>query len=125
MTDQPVARTSKNGVEAAYELLKWLDRRGGLGLEVHEQVNRVMMQIERERATPETRTQPPLVLNGYQLKQALDFLDNEEETNLCVAWYGQDRREHDKPDGELMPAGVYCWLSEYPEEGQLLLKEER
>ena len=69
----------------------------------------------------ETREQP-LVLNGHQLRQALEFLDNENDTDLCFWLYIEDRLEPGK-HGEPMPKGMYCWFFEYPEEGQLLLSD--
>ena len=65
---------------------------------------------------------PPVVLNGYQLKEALEFLapddtDEQLEEEVCIALRdkGQDI------DGHEAPRGIYCWLDEYPEEGSILL----
>jgi hypothetical protein len=80
-----------------------------------------LRELQERRATVETREQP-LVLNGHQLRQALEFLDNENDTDLCFRLYTEDRLEPGKHGGP-MPKGMYCWFFEYPEEGQLLLSD--
>ena len=79
--------------------------------------------VRWNKRTPAETPVQPLVLNGHQLRQALEFLDNENETDLCFRLYTEDRHEPGKY-GEPMPKGMYCWFFEYPEEGQLLLKDE-
>jgi hypothetical protein len=65
---------------------------------------------------------PPVVLSGYQLKEALEFLapddtDEQLEQEVCIAL----RDKGLDMDGHEAPRGTYCWLDEYPEEGSILL----
>ena len=62
-----------------------------------------------------------ITLNGYQLKQALELVDDEDGTELCIDHVGHERQ--DSETGEIMPPGVYAWLLKYPEEGSTLLEE--
>lgn len=78
-----------------------------------------------------------LTLNGYQIRSALAFvapdathepkndkeaqiLESELETDLS---FGMFEAGKDEESGEEMPAGLYCWLTEYPEEGRIHLPE--
>jgi hypothetical protein len=68
---------------------------------------------------------PPLVLSGYQLREALDFLApdgdaDQLEQEVCIAL----RDEGKDVDGEMRPRGMYCWLEEYPDEGSIILAGE-
>lgn len=65
---------------------------------------------------------PALVMNGHQLKQALEFVqadDSEEaldtEVSLALRPGGYDM------EGERIDAGLCIWLTEYPDEGSILL----
>lgn len=59
-----------------------------------------------------------LTINAYQLRQAIDFLDDG-DGELEFAWMPAGTLL----SGEPRPAGLYCWFKEYPEEGSLLLEE--
>lgn len=65
---------------------------------------------------------PPMALSGYQLREALGFLApdgiaDQLEQEVCIALRDEGR----DTDGEVCPRGLYCWLSDYPEEGSILL----
>lgn len=49
-----------------------------------------------------------------------EFLASELESELSFA---QFEACPDPEGGEEMPAGIYCWFTEYPEEGRLHLPE--
>lgn len=56
-------------------------------------------------------------INTAQLQQVLEFVDNEPDTQVEIEWLP----ERTADNGDKMEAGLYCWLTEYPEEGVLLL----
>jgi hypothetical protein len=60
----------------------------------------------------------PSELTGYQVEHLADFVDREADAQISVARFDQDRTGS---DGERMPAGLYAWFTEYPEEGQVWL----
>lgn len=60
-------------------------------------------------------------INGHQLKELLDFIDSDDEVEVCLHYYSRERR--DEESGEMMLPGLYAWMSEYPEEGQHFLAE--
>ncbi|HCF0587251.1 TPA: hypothetical protein NH794_000839 [Pseudomonas aeruginosa] len=62
-----------------------------------------------------------LLINGYQLRAALDFIApdgtaEQLESEACIEWRQQD--------ADFLEAGLYAWCAEYPEEGCVLLDEE-
>ncbi|HCF0755568.1 TPA: hypothetical protein NH708_000188 [Pseudomonas aeruginosa] len=62
-----------------------------------------------------------LLINGYQLRAALDFIApdgtaEQLESEACIEWRQQD--------ADFLEAGLYAWDAEYPEEGCVLLDEE-
>lgn len=68
---------------------------------------------------------PPLVITGHQLREALDFLDADGspdqldfEVSIALRDEGKDM------DGEQSPRGMYCWLTDHPEEGSIQLKRD-
>lgn len=79
------------------------------------------------RAAEPPSERHPLRINGAQVAALVDFLDlngtpEAKETPLHLQHYGEDRMC--SVDKEPMPAGLYAWFAEYPEEGQLLLDPE-
>ena len=56
-------------------------------------------------------------INGAQVKQLLEFIDDDDECEVEVEWLP----ERTAYTGEKMEAGLYCWLTDYPEEGVMLL----
>ncbi len=62
-----------------------------------------------------------LLINGYQLRAALDFIApdgtaGQLESEACIEWRQQD--------ADFLEAGLYAFCAEYPEEGGVLLDEE-
>ncbi|MEV1855514.1 hypothetical protein ABZR08_10775 [Pseudomonas aeruginosa] len=62
-----------------------------------------------------------LLINGYQLRAALDFIapdgtTEQLESEACIEWRQQD--------ADFLEAGLYAFCAEYPEEGGVLLDEE-
>ncbi|HEK2367226.1 TPA: hypothetical protein SMT05_000387 [Pseudomonas aeruginosa] len=62
-----------------------------------------------------------LLINGYQLRAALDFIApdgtaEQLESEACIEWRQQD--------ADFLEAGLYAFCAEYPEEGGVLLDEE-
>ena len=67
---------------------------------------------------------PVITLSGYSLLQALDYIAPERapdqlETLASIQW-GDARTTDDGID----PAGYYCWITDYPEEGSIPLADE-
>lgn len=58
-------------------------------------------------------------IDGAQIKQLAGAVDDD-ETSMVLRCYGEDRMEPGK-HGEPMPAGLYAWYEDLPEEGQLQL----
>ncbi|HEJ1106594.1 TPA: hypothetical protein SLU30_000374 [Pseudomonas aeruginosa] len=61
------------------------------------------------------------MINGYQLRAALDFIApdgtaEQLESEACIEWRQQD--------ADFLEAGLYAFCAEYPEEGGVLLDEE-
>ncbi|WP_196331811.1 hypothetical protein [Pseudomonas aeruginosa] len=62
-----------------------------------------------------------LLINGYQLRAALDFIApdgtaEQLESEACIEWRQQN--------ADFLEAGLYAFCAEYPEEGGVLLDEE-
>lgn len=62
-----------------------------------------------------------LLINGFQLRAALDFIApdgtaEQLESEACIEWRQQD--------ADFLEAGLYAFCAEYPEEGGVLLDEE-
>lgn len=56
----------------------------------------------------------------FNLAQAIDLVAffGGDEADVSVAWF--DAVESNA-EGEAMPAGLYAWCTEYPEEGRVFL----
>jgi hypothetical protein len=67
--------------------------------------------------------QRAVTLNGYQVKLLLEFVDSEDETEITVAYVDHERPDANSAEGEIMPAGLYVWCTDYPDEGSLYLPE--
>lgn len=70
---------------------------------------------------------PPIVLSASQLHQALEFVApdydadaDQRESNVSI----QYRLACKDMDGVDAPAGWCCWLTEYPDEGSILLSDQ-
>lgn len=84
--------------------------------EYHDPMCRYRLFYEAWRALSR---QPSVTMNGFQARMVLKFIDGDDECSLEVA----DLPERTASNGEHMAAGLYVWLSDYPEEGCLLLTE--
>jgi len=65
----------------------------------------------------------PFQINGHQIKHLMDLVYGEDETEICLEWFKEERPDGNSAEGEIMPPGLYAWFAEYPEEGQLHLPE--
>lgn len=74
------------------------------------ELERVKAELERKR----------IALTGLQIQHMWDYVDGDKETELTIALYPEGK---DEETGETMPAGLYCWFTEYPDEGRLYLPE--
>lgn len=62
-------------------------------------------------------------INGYQIKRLLDFVDNDDESEVSLAYIDHQRPDGNSNDGEMMPKGLYAWYTDYPDEGSIWLPE--
>lgn len=97
---------------------------------VHSSPGRCIAVLRQEiiglRAASETtalsdKPLQSLCLTGYQIEHLADFVDRERDTELTLAHFPE--RSPDA-DGNEMPAGLYAWFTEYPDEGALHLAEQ-
>ncbi|HEJ5209051.1 TPA: hypothetical protein SL689_000449 [Pseudomonas aeruginosa] len=75
----------------------------------------------REAMVQPSPVRSSLLINGYQLRAALDFIApdgtaEQLESEACIEWRQQD--------ADFLEAGLYAFCAEYPEEGGVLLDEE-
>lgn len=64
-----------------------------------------------------------ITISGYQLRDALQFLapdgsQDQLEARVTIQW-GPERTHDEGTD----PAGLFCWMTDYPEEGSIPLLE--
>ncbi|HEJ9831237.1 TPA: hypothetical protein SMN94_006501, partial [Pseudomonas aeruginosa] len=92
-------------------------------IEKCETLDMLEWAIERARAAlaQPSPVRSSLLINGYQLRAALDFIapDGTAEqlkSEACIEWRQQD--------ADFLEAGLYAFCAEYPEEGGVLLDEE-
>ncbi len=62
-----------------------------------------------------------LLINGYQLRAALEFIAPDGTVKQLES---EARIEWRQQDADFLEAGLYAWCAEYPEEGCVLLDEE-
>ncbi|MFU2692081.1 hypothetical protein ACM7PK_02650 [Pseudomonas aeruginosa] len=62
-----------------------------------------------------------LLINGYQLRDALEFIAPDGTAKQLES---EARIEWRQQDADFLEAGLYAWCAEYPEEGCVLLDEE-
>ncbi|MFP6354755.1 hypothetical protein VST52_07315 [Pseudomonas aeruginosa] len=80
----------------------------------------LLLQARAALAQP-SPVRSSLLINGYQLRAALDFIApdgtaEQLESEACIEWRQQD--------ADFLEAGLYAFCAEYPEEGGVLLDEE-
>lgn len=78
---------------------------------------------QREIVDELLRLRTGLDINGYQIKRLLDFVDNEDESEVTLQYVDHERPDGNSNDGEIMPKGLYAWYTDYPEEGSMWLPE--
>lgn len=76
----------------------------------------------------EAKDYPTMTLNGYQLRDALEFIApdgdaDQMEMEVTIANLPADKSPLDD-DNQRMAAGMYAWITDYPEEGCIPLLEE-
>ncbi|MER0559623.1 hypothetical protein AAA501_31690, partial [Pseudomonas aeruginosa] len=62
-----------------------------------------------------------LLINGYQLRDALEFIAPDGTAEQLES---EARIEWRQQDADFLEAGLYAWCAEYPEEGCVLLDDE-
>ena len=83
--------------------------------------------LRRKWGAQEAPAQPLLSINGHQLLAALNFIAPDRtaeqlDTRACIQ-RGPARTDPD--DNTVEGPGLFCWYSEYPEEGSIFLDEDR
>lgn len=64
-------------------------------------------------------------LTGYQVKKLHEFMGGDFDTNVTVERLPERTLEPGTGDEPTtLPAGLYVWCTEYPEEGAVLLHED-
>lgn len=98
-----------------HENEEWAEQIGGIARELWNwpQARAALAQPSPVRSS--------LLINGYQLRAALDFIApdgtaEQLESEACIEWRQQD--------ADFLEAGLYAFCAEYPEEGGVLLDEE-
>lgn len=61
-----------------------------------------------------------IIINGYQIERLRDFVDAEPEAEVTLGAFPE---RPDMETGEKMPAGLYAWFADYPDEGSIWLPE--
>ena len=59
-----------------------------------------------------------IYLTGFQIKNLAAMTDGDDECELCLQEYPETV---DEEDGEIMPAGLYAYYYDYPDEGRTYL----
>lgn len=60
-----------------------------------------------------------VTLTGQELLDAVEFIDFDPECEVGIGWF--EACESEDSARETMQAGYYVWMTEYPEEGRVLL----
>lgn len=84
----------------------------------HDPMCRYRLFYEAWRALDAQRQ--AVTLNGFQARMVLKFIDGDDECSIEVA----ELPDRTADNGDRLEAGLYVWLTEYPEEGCLLLTEK-
>lgn len=62
-----------------------------------------------------------MYLTGFQIKNLAVMAADEDECSICIREFEESV---DDEDGEKMPAGLYAYYDEYPDEGRIYLPPE-
>jgi hypothetical protein len=102
----------QRAVTSAMDLLSNGDTEGGA---------RVLRECFWGTAPEPAHEQRPLSLNGHQLLAVVQFCGGDFDTDLSIGYFP----ERPNPEGQIpLPAGLYVWCTEYPDEGCWYLNEE-
>ncbi|MGU2291308.1 hypothetical protein ACSEQ4_20545 [Pseudomonas aeruginosa] len=85
-----------------------------------EEVNSAVQEQRAALAQP-SPVRSSLLINGYQLRAALEFIAPDGTAKQLES---EARIEWRQQDADFLEAGLYAWCAEYPEEGCVLLDEE-
>ncbi|MCT5157699.1 hypothetical protein LZL32_15395, partial [Pseudomonas aeruginosa] len=80
----------------------------------------LLLQARAALAQP-SPVRSSLLINGYQLRAALEFIAPDGTVKQLES---EARIEWRQQDADFLEAGLYAWCAEYPEEGCVLLDEE-
>lgn len=87
--------------------------------EKYERVAAAYSEPAAQEAVPGEAPKRSILLTGAQVRDVLEFVApdvgdaDQLESEVIVEWC----EARTSAEGEAMPAGMYCWLADYPEEG--------
>ncbi|HHX0959336.1 TPA: hypothetical protein ACU6GP_005147 [Pseudomonas aeruginosa] len=82
---------------------------------------KALKTIQRAALAQPSTVRSSLLINGYQLRAALEFIAPDGTAKQLES---EARIEWRQQDADFLEAGLYAWCAEYPEEGCVLLDEE-
>lgn len=77
-----------------------------------------LAEIERLQHAQPPLDRAALTITGAQARELLAVFGGDEEAEVALGWFRETKSEE---DGEAMPAGLYAWMADYPEEGRIHL----
>lgn len=87
----------------------------------YAQADAMLHARHAQAAAPGVQGEPkpaPLTLTGHQIAELAKFAGDDPEAEVSV----QHRSAFTSDEGEKMPSGLYCWATDYPEEGCIPLE---
>ncbi len=82
---------------------------------------KALKTIQRAALAQPSPVRSSLLINGYQLRDALEFIAPDGTAEQLES---EARIEWRQQDADFLEAGLYAWCAEYPEEGCVLLDDE-